>query len=43
MWQHLENTKQMLFNGASDDFEIEIDKFRFSENPIIHIDNKTTP
>lgn len=40
MWQHLENTKQMLFNGASDDFEIEIDRFRFSENPIIHIDNK---
>lgn len=38
MWQHLENTKQMLFNGANDDFEIEIDKFRFSENPLIHLD-----
>lgn len=37
MWQHLENTKQMLFNGANDDFEIEIDKFRFSENPVIHL------
>ncbi|PVX39706.1 GntR family transcriptional regulator [Pasteurella langaaensis DSM 22999] len=39
MWQHLENTKQMLFNGANDDFEIEIDKFRFSENPVIHLDS----
>ncbi|HGO5816229.1 TPA: transcriptional regulator ExuR [Mannheimia haemolytica] len=38
MWQHLENTKQMLFNGANDDFEIEIDKFRFSENPVKHLD-----
>ncbi|QIM67981.1 transcriptional regulator ExuR [Basfia succiniciproducens] len=37
MWQHLENTKQMLFNGANDDFEIEIDKFRFSDNPVIHL------
>lgn len=38
MWQHLENTKQMLFNGASDDFEIGIDKYRFSENPVIHLE-----
>ncbi|MDU8925157.1 transcriptional regulator ExuR [Pasteurellaceae bacterium LIM206] len=37
MWQHLENTKQMLFNGANDDFEIGIDKYMFSENPVIHL------
>lgn len=37
MWKHLENTKQMLFNAANDDFEICIDKYRFSENPVIHI------
>lgn len=37
MWQHLENTKQMLFNGANDDFEIGIDKFMFAENPVIHL------
>lgn len=39
MWQHLENTKQMLFNGANDDFEISMDHFMFSENPVIHINN----
>ncbi|PJG85201.1 transcriptional regulator ExuR [Conservatibacter flavescens] len=37
MWQHLENTKQMLFNGANDDFEIGIDKYMFSDNPLIHL------
>ncbi|WP_373099585.1 MULTISPECIES: transcriptional regulator ExuR [Pasteurellaceae] len=37
MWTHLENTKRMLFNGANDDFEISIDKYRFSENPVIHL------
>ncbi|MGR3806897.1 transcriptional regulator ExuR [Pasteurella testudinis] len=39
MWQHLENTKQMLFNGANDDFEINMDHFMFSENPVIHINS----
>lgn len=39
MWQHLENTKQMLFNGANDDFEISMDHFMFSENPVIHINH----
>lgn len=42
MWQHLENTKQMLFNGANDDFEIGIDKYMFSENPLIHL-NESLP
>ena len=37
MWKHLEHTKQMLFNGANDDFEISIDKFMFSDNPVIHL------
>ncbi|WP_439234202.1 transcriptional regulator ExuR [Lonepinella koalarum] len=37
MWQHLEHTKQMLFNGANNDFEIGIDKYRFSDNPVIHL------
>lgn len=38
MWQHLENTKKMLFNAASDDFETSIDRYMFSENPVINID-----
>ncbi|MEX3073502.1 GntR family transcriptional regulator [Vibrio alginolyticus] len=29
-WQHLENTKQMLFDASSDDY----DRFLFSESPI---------
>ncbi|MDW6002680.1 GntR family transcriptional regulator [Vibrio mangrovi] len=29
-WQHLENTKQMLFDGSNDDY----DRFLFSESPI---------
>lgn len=37
MWQHLENTKQMLFNGANEDFDISIDKYMFAENPVIHL------
>lgn len=27
MWQHLENTKQMLFNETSDDFEFNADRY----------------
>ncbi|WP_392559920.1 transcriptional regulator ExuR [Orbus mooreae] len=38
MWQHLENTKKMLFNAASDDFETSIDRYMFSENPVVNID-----
>ncbi len=39
MWQHLENTKKMLFNAASDDFETNIDRYMFSDNPVVNIDN----
>ncbi|MEH0690786.1 GntR family transcriptional regulator [Vibrio cholerae] len=30
VWQHIENTKQMLFDGSSEDF----DRFLFAESPI---------
>ncbi|MGC0877385.1 transcriptional regulator ExuR [Pantoea agglomerans] len=35
MWQHLENTKQMLFNATADDFEFNVDRYMFGENPVI--------
>ena len=38
MWQHLENTKQMLFNETSDDFEFNADRYLFAENPVLHLD-----
>jgi GntR family transcriptional regulator, hexuronate regulon transcriptional repressor len=31
MWRHLENTKQMLFNAANDDY----DRFLYGESPIM--------
>ncbi len=34
MWQHLENTKKMLFNAASDDFDFNMDRSIFSESPL---------
>ncbi|NUU66879.1 transcriptional regulator ExuR [Enterobacteriaceae bacterium BIT-l23] len=43
MWQHLENTKQMLFNETSDDFEFNADRFLFTENPVIHLNLPATP
>ncbi|WP_422527609.1 transcriptional regulator ExuR [Serratia fonticola] len=43
MWQHLENTKQMLFNATTDDFEYNADRYLFAENPVIHLDNMGTP
>lgn len=39
MWQHLENTKQMLFNATTDDFEFNVDRYLFAENPVVHLDN----
>ncbi|MFV8871620.1 transcriptional regulator ExuR [Serratia fonticola] len=42
MWQHLENTKQMLFNATTDDFEYNADRYLFAENPVIHLDNMAT-
>ncbi|VDR24501.1 DNA-binding transcriptional repressor ExuR [Raoultella terrigena] len=38
MWQHLENTKLMLFNETSDDFEFNADRYLFAENPVVHLD-----
>ncbi len=37
MWEHLENTKKMLFNATSDDFEFTIDRYMFTENPVVSI------
>ena len=33
-----ENTKQMLFNATSDDFEYNADRYLFAENPVVHLD-----
>lgn len=38
MWQHLENTKQMLFRATSDDFEFNVDRYLYSDNPVVHLD-----
>lgn len=35
MWQHLENTKQMLFHATTDDFEFNVDRYMFAENPVV--------
>ncbi|WP_380184049.1 transcriptional regulator ExuR [Kalamiella sp. sgz302252] len=35
MWQHLEHTRKMLFAATSDDFDTGIDRYMFSENPVI--------
>jgi len=42
MWQHLENTKLMLFNETSDDFEFNADRYLFAENPVVHLDTAAT-
>ncbi|WP_337262727.1 MULTISPECIES: transcriptional regulator ExuR [unclassified Serratia (in: enterobacteria)] len=39
MWQHLENTKQMLFNATTDDFEYNADRYLFAENPVVHLES----
>ncbi|SLM61699.1 MULTISPECIES: transcriptional regulator ExuR [Dickeya] len=39
MWQHLENTKQMLFRATTDDFEFNVDRYMFAENPVVHLDH----
>ncbi|MFC3394313.1 transcriptional regulator ExuR [Brenneria rubrifaciens] len=38
MWQHLENTKQMLFRATTDDFEFNVDRYMFAENPVVHLE-----
>ncbi|PWC15519.1 transcriptional regulator ExuR [Brenneria roseae subsp. roseae] len=42
MWQHLENTKQMLFRATTDDFEFNVDRYMFSENPVVHLEQMNT-
>lgn len=37
MWQHLENTKQMLFQATTFDDELGDDRYLFSENPVVHL------
>lgn len=37
MWQHLENTKQMLFQGTMIDDDLVDDRYLFSENPVVHL------
>ncbi|QCR37317.1 transcriptional regulator ExuR [Nissabacter sp. SGAir0207] len=39
MWQHLENTKQMLFHATTDDFEFNVDRYLFTENPVVHLES----
>lgn len=39
MWQHLENTKQMLFRATTDDFEFNVDRYMFAENPVVHLEH----
>lgn len=38
MWQHLENTKQMLFRATADDFEFNVERYMFAENPVVHLE-----
>lgn len=38
MWQHLENTKQMLFEASTVDDDNDIDRFLFIDNPVVDID-----
>lgn len=40
MWQHLENTKKMLFDAASEDFETKRDHYLFSDNPVVSINEE---
>ncbi|CAG9000233.1 MAG: HTH-type transcriptional regulator LutR [Candidatus Celerinatantimonas neptuna] len=39
MWQHLENTKKMLFEATNFDGDLNDDRYLFSENPVIHLDH----
>ncbi|WP_428243490.1 transcriptional regulator ExuR [Gynuella sp.] len=40
MWQHLENTKEMLFKASTFDDDMENDRFLFSDNPVIHLSSQ---
>lgn len=38
MWQHLEHTRQMLFRATTDDYESNVDRYMFTENPVVTFD-----
>lgn len=38
MWQHLENTRQMLFSATEFEDEMSDDRYLFSENPVVHLE-----
>lgn len=42
MWQHLENTKQMLFDATTNEFEFNVDRYLFTENPVVNFDVSST-
>lgn len=42
MWQHLENTKQMLFDATTNEFEFNVDRYLFTENPVVNLDVSST-
>lgn len=42
MWQHLENTKQMLFDATADDFEFNVDRHTFGNPDILPESNDTS-
>lgn len=37
MWQHLENTKQMLFKATTFDDDMSDDRYLFADNPVVHL------
>ncbi|WP_320151381.1 transcriptional regulator ExuR [uncultured Tolumonas sp.] len=39
MWQHLENTKKMLFQATTVDDDLVDDRYLFAENPVVHLVN----
>lgn len=38
MWQHLENTKQLLFDATSNNCEYNPDRYLFADDPVVHLD-----
>jgi GntR family hexuronate regulon transcriptional repressor len=40
MWQHLENTKEMLFQAMSTGDELHNDSFLFADNPVLQLSGK---
>lgn len=38
MWQHLENSKQLLFKATSNNGEYNADRYLFADNPVVRLD-----